>query len=1816
MAGDYRVRFYGDLGNLAQFSQSIRGAFSQIRTAYQSSGSAPVRSIGAPSLSTSKVTTQIDAYNRTLVQSGQVFHRYVSGYVTDMNRLQAAERNLYKGLVASGGTSFGPAGNTRTAGKSGGITSKAINPVYSEFLTGQYKVTTGDLDKIEAAQARLLPAQREFLKLQQTSELRRAEMQAKFNAAEVRSMELEKQRMRLAERRTALTTGAYGNTYINPKTNAASVRLTPLPSEYNKVVKYIKDYINPNYDQQAFVSAQARHLSGRPDADIQQALRSIRGLDTVDSQLAAVQKEYKAVENLIKKLDASNVRLENKLTAKEKGILKKYSAELKALGAALNSTPPIARDLDYFLGNSKDFRKQFVKEMALSTPYVPKTTSTDPAVIARNTAARETFSKQLLARGIDPASIQVTRDLEKGIYRISGAVKDARGYTAQWSTTLDNNLRKVERWGGSLRGSGGFLRQTVRDFQKVVEWTIATTVVFGTLGVAIGSISKINQINADLQRFSLTAQTSGDETKRAFQDIADIAYRTATPLQDLTAVMDDIALATRRAGQTSEEWRTAMNALSESVGILTNLTGVDTVRATDLLSAAYKQLQIAPEQLIPVLNKVTAVAGGNAQAIEDIISALGSVSEAAQAAGLTLDQQIAAVQTLSQVTNKSATEVATSFKNLFGSISSAGAEKALSKFGITTRKASGELRDFLDIYKDIYDARQAGKISEGQLQDVLRGISGGPRRAPDAAALLSNIPLIFEQLDKAAGASNEALIANAKVLDTNSAKLQQLRTQFDTAIVESFTDAVNRLVKTFVDLGTVVAGLFGGVGIVSGFAEGAAQIGPLILAIALATKGVGLLSRGFRGLRSDFTGLINLEKTLGSSGIFSRFAKYNNPQLVKQGQLPPVSGYRRIGSGANQRYVPLKAAANIPFPANITVQPQNDPLGSAKAYGRYGLQNIVGSTKGRIGLGIGGGLAAGAALGAVGAATGNIGELAAAGQGLGITLAMLGGPVGIAAGGTLAALSTGLAIWNEEQQKTKEKQDQLKFAILDNIKALEEQRKAQSDAEKAQRESLGTINELKDKQSLTADETNRLSTAYNTYIDAAFKLSDANKQIAETTKSLLANLGPLSSQYQTLISQIQSGAITDPKVLKDLSSKLTSDVLGISVPGAATVPTFDTKNLPSTTVVAQQTDLTPIGLLAGALGNSGPVVNAKDFYKEIQQGGLRTTLDYLNGTKGLASGAEFNSQIAELMRTQLLTADEAEKNTEEYQKAVLEFGNWVSKINAPNVQLTNTTASFAAQIQAQSALGILQGEAATNAAGRLSVSQELINRLGQLERQQQQQGQRPLAENAQQRPNISQDTISQFLFGQGGKGGFLGGSNGPNTLKVSTDQAKELFTLITQLDPAFSGFAGNVQLFNAAVYKFFADRGIEIDGLRADAEAVGDIFAELKDNIKSSVIEGQKGLYEELLSLRAQKQGGEFVGKGAEYNAERDQVLALISAYESLGTVFQENADYLDEFAKVLGTINGLQGIQLQSTENLLPTLINYAKTLGLTGDQIRSLVKKVEALITVTRAIDGIKARFGIRADLPTAQVKAFLVALRATILAAVNSGNMGGGAERNSYSQIKAIDAALGQLSRADSLTKQVDALLRSGGGSSGPYKTPSTGSGGSGSRGGGGGSTAYNKPGLLDIPDEFHNADRSVASLLKEAVANAKSLQSKIPGETKANRKEIVAILDGTKKLLQTKGIGEEYLRRAMEELAAQIKRQTDLLAKADTIRRIRVGGGDFSAIANVPVNKTTGISLAGSNAINVTLNLNGTVLTPAQFAQFANQIAAALKRQLAS
>lgn len=1815
---------------MAQFGQAVRSTFSQIRSAYSSSGpTGAMANVSAPNITGGNVTTTIDSYNRTITESGQVFHRYVIGWVADVNKLQVAEARLAS--AGSFNTNTGLSGGVGTYGTSvnrsgvSGVYAKDLQAQYGQTQIGSYTNLPADYDKVLAAENRMLPLEREQGKLQQQFALQQAEISSRqmvaaenFEQAQKRRIALENQYITLAK----IGGGQVGAMQIANATEAnALLEMQVRPrNAAGRLLPASAGTVPLFSSPQALAQAVSAN-----DPSVQAALMSYRGMDALTPQIKAAANEEKTLSITLRKMRTEENKMLTQQAEQTAAVNQKYAGRIAELEAAKNSIAPLPKDLEYFLQNSSQFRNQFNQKMGITTPYTaPAAANASAAEKARIDTARQAYAAQVY-QTIEPGSVSASYDYSKGITSLTVSAKNANDVTGTLTASLDKENKVVNNGTNSFRNQGSFLKQTVVDFKKVVEWTVATTAVFGVLGVAVGSFSKINQITMDLARFSLTAKTSGEQTSAAFQNVAKVAYDTATPLQSLTAVMDDIALATRRTTQTAQEWTQAQTDLTKAVAIFTNLTGADTKQATDLLSAAYKQMGIATDEILTIMSKITAVAGGNAQAIQDITQALGSVSEAAKSSGLSIDQQIAAVQVLSQVTNKSSTDVATSFKNLFGALSSAGSVRVLSQFGIAVKDAAGNLRPFLDIYNDIYNAVQSGKISPGQLQDVLKGISGGPRRAPDAAALLENMPLIYEAYTKSINATNDALIANARVIDTNQAKLQQLNTAFDTTLVNNFTDAINKMVKALYDIGT----FFGGSGAgdsFSGVLTAVTQMGLMLVAVSALGKVLPMLTSGLKGIRGMFDSLALSEKTaagslnkfansaivpigVGTGGVLPaipglrvsgpagpapRGTPSIAPGVLSSSKPPPVDGYvvkggpvsgyhyeesqaAKYTQAADQRYS-ISNYDNIP--ANVI------PSTASNAEMLLLRNKVLGSTGGRIGLGVGLGALAGGALLAAGA--GNAGSsLGSTAQMGGLLLATsgLGGPIGIAAGVTVTALGTAFQFMSDQAQKADDQMKALKNSVYDNIQSLTTERDTLNTNTKAQADAKVVIDELSAKKKLTADETATLTQAQDSYVTSSFAVAAAQKQISETTATLLTQIPQLSQEYKDLLSQYTTTQLRmlSPEVLQTLSASIAASILGVSFPKGYQIQT-GTGNEPVQTVVGVHHQT-----VGAPYTTPPPPKPAEDVAKGIMLGSINDAIKLLLETPAGVGSAEpyiLNKSVIDAFTVKMNSVtDDATKGSSDFLKASSILADLTSKIASSGSMLSQNLQYTSADVTARSLTGMLTSTQSTEAQGHLKVGTDLASYTDSLRMND--------AYNAAthgigpQRMGTKQ--LNTLLYGSDGKSGILGGSNLFTPLTL--DQARTLFSALQQLDPAMKGFAKDTATFDAQTYKWLSDQQLSVDGLKGSYNGLSDEQVQLQTDIAASQVSGKTSLFSSMADLQAQLQGGQ-IDKG-QYNSQNGQLLALISLYDKLGEAMKNNVANVADFGEQLGKIHGLEGINLLDQNAILPALVDRAQKMGLNGKQIQKLMTDYLAFLNVSKQLSDVKVKFSAQANLPTAQFVTYLKAQRAVLMASLLTAK--GADRRNIMSTINAITGGIAAIGAAGNIASD----LASGSGTS----FGGTGSGGS-----------SKTPGLVDVPAEFLLPGQNTSSLINQAVANAKSLQSKVPGANKDNAGQILEILNGTKILLKTNGLGQEYLTKAMDELTAQIKKQNDLLTKADAMKQIRVGAGSFAAIANVPINSTTGVSVSGSGGtagVNVILNLDGSALTPAQFDQLANKIVATLK-----
>lgn len=837
---DFRVRFVGDLGNLTAFTSAIRASTSQAAQSLQAAnmsvatGGMSVGGLGGAgspyvggsqraSIFPANLSTEIDQYNKTFRQAGQMVREYVAGWEMVQDKF----------------------GNFKA------------RPITTQQVIGSYDKIEGDLVRWQAATQKLTGLDEEQARIRETS---------------ARETENALNRQATAIRGQAQVVSDATRAYKTARNEFKGV-----DAQVRAVKDWTKDPPVSGYTignkKGVFTESDAKKIAGEYEKTAANAKRD----------LEAANKEYD-------RLQARVPVIMEKASAKEASLLEgaalRYAPWLAEQQAALKAAPPIPTDLQNLYTRAPQIRQMLETRLGFGGGF------------AFNS---EEYKRDIAGRNVQ---VEMSKDFQKNVTNFTISSKSLTGELENSGGAFDRHGKVVQRWGGLMRGASTQMGQTAKDFVKVIEWTVATTAVFGGIGLAVNAVTSVNQLNASMQRFGITAKVSGSEANSMFKELSKVAYDTATPLTELVSAADDIALATRRANQSTQQWHKDILSLTNAVGILTNIAQMDTVSATELLTASMKQMDLTTEQTVQLLNQVTAAAGGQANSITDIMTGLGAVTEAASEAGMTTTQQIAAIQVISQVTGKSAENTATAFKNLFGALNADSSVKELASFGIAVRDADGNVRDFLSIYKDIKDAITQGVIPEGRVEEVLRAISGGPRRAPDAAALVSNIYKVFDVEKIAASASNEALIANAKILDTNAAKLTQLRNVWETTAYERLANVIQDLTNAVVGLGQIFTSVF--MAVPPQWISMAVQAAAFLAVITLIQKALGALTGSFavERLVGGFTAITSSAKQTAAAATTAATATAAEVAAVKAVQaVANPTGIRVVETKNGPRYL-------------------------------------------------------------------------------------------------------------------------------------------------------------------------------------------------------------------------------------------------------------------------------------------------------------------------------------------------------------------------------------------------------------------------------------------------------------------------------------------------------------------------------------------------------------------------------------------------------------------------------------------------------------------------------------------------------------------------------------------------------------------------------------------------------------------------------------------------------------------------------------------------------------------------------------------------
>ena len=323
----------------------------------------------------------------------------------------------------------------------------------------------------------------------------------------------------------------------------------------------------------------------------------------------------------------------------------------------------------------------------------------------------------------------------------------------------------------------GRMTGDVKDFEAALAASNARVIAFGAstavLGGVIRSFKELANVTIDVEKnladinrvFGLTT----GQLQKFSTDLFSVGKQTASSFDDASKA----ALEFSRQGLKAEE----VLIRTKDALTLARVAGISTANSVDALTSTINGFSATGITTTQILNKLVAVEQDFAVGAGDLAEALSRTGQAAQEAGVSLDQLNALVTSAQQSTARGGAVIGNALKTIFTRLQRTDTLDQLEAFNIAVRDVQGNtlpavtvLQNFAGAYKNLGDAQRA-QLSEqvaGVYQvNILKAIVGDLNKSQGVYA---------GALQRGASATNEAEVATAKLNQTLDALLKQTAT--------------------------------------------------------------------------------------------------------------------------------------------------------------------------------------------------------------------------------------------------------------------------------------------------------------------------------------------------------------------------------------------------------------------------------------------------------------------------------------------------------------------------------------------------------------------------------------------------------------------------------------------------------------------------------------------------------------------------------------------------------------------------------------------------------------------------------------------------------------------------------------------------------------------------------------------------------------------------------------------------------------------------------------------------------------------------------
>lgn len=354
------------------------------------------------------------------------------------------------------------------------------------------------------------------------------------------------------------------------------------------------------------------------------------------------------------------------------------------------------------------------------------------AIVDKTTNAADAFLKKQDKYKDSPektAAIGYAKEIQSLAGSITSGMKPEE-VTAITQRMSDLNVELKNTVGGLDRvraSSTSFTDKLKQSITTLFQYYLATQALHVALQQLSEGFQYVIELNKQMTDIQIVTGFSNEQVQGLTKDYNDLAKQ----LGATTIEVAKGSLEWFRQGKTIEE--TAK--LTKASIVMSKLANMDSAQSTEYLTSIINGFKLNADEVVGVIDKLVAVDNNAATSVTELATAMQRSSNIAQQSGVSLEELVAYIGTVSSVTRRSADTIGEAFKTMFsrmadiqqGGLDDEGTainnvEEAVNRIGIALRDEKNGFRDFSDVLKDVaYKWDTLNEVEQANLAKALAG---------------------------------------------------------------------------------------------------------------------------------------------------------------------------------------------------------------------------------------------------------------------------------------------------------------------------------------------------------------------------------------------------------------------------------------------------------------------------------------------------------------------------------------------------------------------------------------------------------------------------------------------------------------------------------------------------------------------------------------------------------------------------------------------------------------------------------------------------------------------------------------------------------------------------------------------------------------------------------------------------------------------------------------------------------------------------------------------------------------------------------------